>query len=63
MSLPIALWQVYGWATPVISALIAFFLLGIENIGGSPVPCLDCCFWLSWACTIWSNFQAVMLGA
>lgn len=31
--LPIAIWEVYGWATPVIAAAIAFFLLGIENIG------------------------------
>ncbi|KAK9806463.1 hypothetical protein WJX73_010427 [Symbiochloris irregularis] len=30
--LPLAIWEVYGWATPFISAFLAFFLLGIENI-------------------------------
>ncbi|KAK9852822.1 hypothetical protein WJX84_010540 [Apatococcus fuscideae] len=31
--LPVAIWQVYEWATPVISGAVAFFLLGIEHIG------------------------------
>lgn len=28
-----AIRQVYGWASPVIAGAVAFFLLGIENIG------------------------------
>ena len=33
MALPIAIWEVYGWATPVLAVVVSFFLLGIENIG------------------------------
>lgn len=31
--LPFALWQTCQWLTPFISALVAFLLIGIENIG------------------------------
>ncbi|KAK9866713.1 hypothetical protein WJX84_001390 [Apatococcus fuscideae] len=33
LCLPVAIWQVYEWATPVIAGAVAFFLLGIEHIG------------------------------
>lgn len=33
MCLPIAIWEVYGWTSPIVAAALAFFLLGIENIG------------------------------
>ena len=33
LCLPIAIWQVYGWGTPIIAGAVAFFLLGIEHIG------------------------------
>ncbi len=31
--LPFAVWPVYGWATPGITAVITFLLVGVENIG------------------------------
>ena len=34
MGLPVAVWETYTWFTIPISASIAFFLLGIEYIGG-----------------------------
>lgn len=33
MGLPLIIWQVYSWATPVIIAIVAYFLLGVEAIG------------------------------
>lgn len=33
--LPFALWQTCQWLTPFISALVAFLLIGIENIGAT----------------------------
>lgn len=31
--LPLLLWPMSGWASPVLSVVIAFLLLGVENIG------------------------------
>ena len=28
-----ALWPIYGWATPAIEFCVAFLLIGVENIG------------------------------
>jgi predicted membrane chloride channel (bestrophin family) len=30
---PLALWPSCGWATPVLAPLVAFLLVGTENIG------------------------------
>ncbi|KAG2436782.1 hypothetical protein HXX76_006306 [Chlamydomonas incerta] len=30
---PVLLWSAAGWATPVVAVIIAFLLLGVENIG------------------------------
>ncbi|KAG2444082.1 hypothetical protein HYH02_009024 [Chlamydomonas schloesseri] len=30
---PVLLWSATGWATPVVAVIIAFLLLGVENIG------------------------------
>ena len=35
--LPFSLWEVTGWASPAVEAVIAFLFLGIENIG-APEP-------------------------
>ncbi|BDA42113.1 UPF0187 protein At3g61320, chloroplastic [Coccomyxa sp. Obi] len=31
--LPFALWDICGWASPIVEAVIAFLLMGVENIG------------------------------
>jgi hypothetical protein len=31
--LPFALWDICGWASPVVEGVITFLLLGIENVG------------------------------
>lgn len=31
--LPFSLWEVTGWASPVVEAVIAFLFMGIDNIG------------------------------
>lgn len=31
--LPFALWDIYGWASPGLQAIISFLLIGVENIG------------------------------
>ncbi|KAK9846556.1 hypothetical protein WJX81_006513 [Elliptochloris bilobata] len=31
--LPFSLWEVYGWASPALQAIISFLLIGVENIG------------------------------
>lgn len=33
IGLPLLLWPLAGWASPVLAVLIAFLLLGVENIG------------------------------
>lgn len=33
MLLPLAMWETSGWLTVPVEAFIAFFLLGIEEIG------------------------------
>ncbi len=33
LGLPLVIWQVYSWATPVVMAIIAYFLFGVEAIG------------------------------
>ena len=30
---PFAAWACYGWVTPLITAVVTFLLLGVENIG------------------------------
>lgn len=32
-ALPFSVWNIYGWGTPFVSAIITFLLLGVENIG------------------------------
>ena len=36
--LPFALWDICGWASPLVEAVLAFLLMGVENIGASLTP-------------------------
>jgi hypothetical protein len=31
--LPVALFDVFGWSTPVVAGVVTFLLFGVENIG------------------------------
>ena len=42
MALPVAIWDTYSWVTIPMTAAIAFFLLGIENIGEHMCTLLLC---------------------
>jgi hypothetical protein len=33
VGLPLLLWPLAGWSSPVLAVLISFLLLGVENIG------------------------------
>lgn len=33
IGLPLLLWPLAGWSSPVLAVLISFLLLGVENIG------------------------------
>ena len=46
--LPNALWDICGWASTLAEAVLAFLLMGVENIGGSPWMSLPCNTMLQW---------------
>jgi predicted membrane chloride channel (bestrophin family) len=33
IGLPLLLWPLAGWSSPVLAVLISFLLVGVENIG------------------------------
>jgi hypothetical protein len=47
--LPFALWGICGWASPLAEAVLAFLLMGVENIGGplwNSLPCTTMHHWM-----------------
>eukprot|EP00955_Chlamydomonas_euryale_P047050 353572-Chlamydomonas_euryale.AAC.10 len=45
-TMPVLLWPVVGWASPVISAIVAFIFFGVENVAVQvqcPSPCPPPC--------------------